>query len=160
MIIKSCVFHYEMEFIHPFMDGNGRLGRLWQTVILMKDNPVFEFLPIEHEIKLHQKKYYEALSSSDKAGLCTSFVEYMLMKIEQSLTSLISGQRNPLDDEERVQYFVNNYDKKEFARKEYLEIFKDISVATATRDMKKGIELELWKKEGDNRTTKYRIIKF
>ena len=48
LIIKSCVFHYEMEFIHPFMDGNGRMGRLWQTVILMKGNPVFEFLPIEH----------------------------------------------------------------------------------------------------------------
>jgi len=50
LIIKSCVFHYEMEFIHPFADGNGRMGRLWQTIILMQANPVFEFLPIELEI--------------------------------------------------------------------------------------------------------------
>jgi len=157
LIIKSCVFHYEMEFIHPFMDGNGRMGRLWQTVILMNENPVFEYLPIEHEIKTHQKLYYDALSLSDKAGVCTIFVEFMLEKIESSLISLISGQRNNLNDEQRIEYFVSHFKGKDFARKDYLDMFKEISVATATRDMRKGIQKGYWQKIGDNRTTRYEI---
>ena len=157
LIIKSCVFHYEMEFIHPFMDGNGRMGRLWQTVILIQENPVFEFLPIEHEIKAEQLKYYEALSRSDKEGVCTVFVEYMLTMIKQSLEKLINGQRVKLSDNERPRYFKENYKVIEFARKDYLEMFKDISTATATRDLKKGIDENLWEKYGDNRTTIYKM---
>ncbi len=155
LIIKSCVFHYEMEFIHPFKDGNGRMGRLWQTVILIQENPVFEFLPIEHEIKSEQLKYYEALSISDKRGDCTVFIEYMLKMIKESLTKLISQQRVNLSNDERLKYFKQNFKQREFVRKDYLEMFKDISTATATRDMKKGIEANLWKKTGNNRTTKY-----
>jgi len=140
LIIKSCVFHYEMEFIHPFMDGNGRMGRLWQTVILIQENPVFEYLPIEHEIKSQQLNYYHALSQSDKQGVCTIFVEYMLNIIKASLSKLISQQRVNLSDDERPKYFKENFKEKEFVRKDYLEMFRDISTATATRDMKKGIE--------------------
>ena len=158
LIIKSCVFHYEMEFIHPFIDGNGRMGRLWQTVILMKGNPVFEFLPIEHEIKIQQQHYYNALSKSDKEGVCTVFVEFMLEKIKTSLQQLITGQRTNLTDTERITYFCSNFKGVEFARKDYLEVFREISIATATRDMKKGIELKFWNKVGDNRTTTYRIV--
>ena len=158
LIIKSCVFHYEMEFIHPFMDGNGRMGRLWQTVILLKENPVFEYLPIEHEIKNEQLKYYNALATSDKQGVCTVFIEYMLSMIKESLKKLIKQQRINLTDEDRPKYFIENYSEKEFSRKDYLELFKDISTATATRDLKKGIELKFWNRIGNNRTTRY-IIK-
>ena len=63
LLVKSCVFHYEFEFIHPFLDGNGRMGRLWQSVILMKYNPVFEYLPVESLIKENQEDHSTILSA-------------------------------------------------------------------------------------------------
>ena len=156
-LIKSCVFHYEMEFIHPFLDGNGRMGRLWQTVILMNENPVFEFLPIEHEIKKEQSNYYKALELSDKQGKCTEFVVYMLSIIKSCLSDLITTQRQNFTDEQRLKYFVDNHTNRQFVRKDYMNVFKNISTATASRDLKKGVELGLWEKLGDNRKTIYTI---
>jgi len=84
-IIKSCVFHYEVEFIHPFMDGNGRMGRFWQTRLLMEENPIFEYVPIEETIKNHQEQYYKTLAESDNSGRSTVFIEFMLEAINNSL---------------------------------------------------------------------------
>ena len=85
LLIKSCVFHYEFEFIHPFRDGNGRIGRLWQTVILMAHNPLFGILPTESIIRDHQEAYYEAIESSTSAGECTLFIEFMLARILEAI---------------------------------------------------------------------------
>ncbi len=77
-LIASCVFHYEFEFIHPFSDGNGRMGRLWQSLILSKWEPLFSFLPVETIVYKQQAKYYQALNSCNKSGDSTLFIEFML----------------------------------------------------------------------------------
>jgi Fic family protein len=156
-LIKSCVFHYEMEFIHPFLDGNGRMGRLWQTLILMNEYPVFEFLPFETLISKTQDDYYKSLSLSDKSGKSTNFIEYMLGVIEKSLESLLNYNNRVLKDIDRLEYF-SKLGIKEFTRKDYMNIFKDLSSATASRDLKKGIELNLLESAGNLNKTKY-IIK-
>jgi Fic family protein len=154
-LIKSCVFHYEMEFIHPFMDGNGRMGRLWQTVILMKKYPIFEFLPFESLISKNQKAYYHALSASDKEGKSTKFIEYMLEVILLSLEELLATPTQKLKETERLKAFLLNF-KGEFTRKDYLSFFPDLSPATASRDLKNGINLGLIEKWGDKRMTFYK----
>jgi len=84
-IIKACVFHYELEFIHPFVDGNGRMGRLWQQLLLMKEDSVFEFVSVETIIKNNQAYYYEALAACDKAADSTLFIEFCLAHILSAL---------------------------------------------------------------------------
>lgn len=84
-LIKSCVMHYEIEVIHPFADGNGRMGRLWQTVVLATDNPVFAWLPIETMVYEHQADYYQTLATADAAGDSTVFIEFMLSIILQTI---------------------------------------------------------------------------
>jgi len=91
-LITSSVFHYEFEFIHPFIDGNGRLGRLWQTLILSKWHPLFLSLPLESVIKDNQKKYYQALEQADKEANSTAFIGFMLSAISKTLVQ--NAQKN------------------------------------------------------------------
>ena len=89
MLIRSCVFHYEMELIHPFADGNGRVGRLWHTLLLSKWNPAFAWLPVESIIHDRQREYYDAINASNDAGESTVFIEFMLSAIKASLIEVI-----------------------------------------------------------------------
>lgn len=92
-LIKSCVFHYEFEFIHPFQDGNGRMGRLWQTVILKEWKSVFAWLPIETLIKENQVEYYNALNSSDSDANSTNFIVFMLQTILRTIKEIIETEK-------------------------------------------------------------------
>ena len=86
-LVKSCIFHYEFEFIHPFIDGNGRTGRLWQSLILGKLHPLFEHLPVENMVYSNQQQYYDAITASSNAGQSGPFIDFMLNEIFKTLKS-------------------------------------------------------------------------
>ena len=97
VLIKSAIFHYEFEFIHPFADGNGRMGRMWHSKLMSEWNPVFYWLPVEDMIREHQQDYYKALSVSDDNAESTIFVELMLTLIKETLDEYIKDQNALLE---------------------------------------------------------------
>lgn len=101
-LIKSAIFHYEFEFIHPFADGNGRMGRMWHSLLLGKWKEMFFWLPIEELIQSRQKEYYDALSAADKQANSAGFVELMLEIIRDSLTEITVVGRSTVQDSDQV----------------------------------------------------------
>ena len=157
VLIKSCVFHYEMEFIHPFMDGNGRMGRLWQSLILGIDYPIFKYLPIESIVKQKQKEYYSTLSKCDKLGDSTLFILFMLNVISDVLDGVLATTHPILDKNGRIEIARMKFKNISFTRKDYLLEFKDISAPTASRDLKNAVDNGIISKSGQQRMTEYRF---
>ena len=157
-LILSAVFHYELEFIHPFSDGNGRIGRLWQTTLLAKFHPVFEFTPLESVIRDRQTAYYKALSLSDKAADASPFIEFSLGTIFEALEELSGAIRpEPLSADDRLEIARTHFRDRSFSRKDYLATFKTISTATASRDLAYGTQAKVLKKTGDKALASYRF---
>ena len=107
MLIRSCVFHYELELIHPFSDGNGRIGRLWHTLLLSRWNPIFAWLPVESIIHNHQQAYYDAINQSNNEGESTCFITFMLSVIKVSLMEALNVRdemRDGTDNKEMTRW--------------------------------------------------------
>lgn len=156
-VIKSCVFHYEFEFIHPFSDGNGRMGRLWQTAILKSHYPIMEHVPIETMIYDRQQGYYTALQQSQSVGDSNPFIVFTLGAIERALLQQLESTNVQMSPMDRLMAYYKIVGEAAFTRKAYQQFHKSISPATATRDLKYGVDEKTLTKAGKMATVTYQF---
>ncbi|MDR1917836.1 MAG: Fic family protein [Christensenellaceae bacterium] len=134
-LIKSCVFHYEFEFIHPFDDGNGRLGRFMQSAILHNWNPIFAWLPIETIIKERQQEYYNCFEKARIDGEPNVFIVFILQAILDALKNLqIESNKFLLSQTVQIQRLMNVLDARPVSAKTITELLKLKSVLTVKRN--------------------------
>jgi Fic family protein len=167
-LIKSSIVHFEIEFIHPFIDGNGRIGRLWQTLILSKWNELFAWLPVETVVYENQQSYYDVLAISQKSGNSESFIEFMLNAILQALEELPSRKitdiftdintdklsKSELEFLEQIAGYLDKNGEITNYRAQLLTNKSDVSVK---QYFAKFVELGILKIEGKNKGRKYLI---
>lgn len=125
-LIQSSVFHYEFEFIHPFTDGNGRMGRLWQTLILSQWNPIFLNIPVESLIYLNQKAYYGALQASTDRSDSAPFIEFILQMILDAILSSDASDQDTaqasVQVSDQVKRLIQNMEQKEYSLTELMTL--------------------------------------
>lgn len=169
-LITSSIVHFEIEYIHPFIDGNGRIGRLWQTLILSRWNELFAWLPVETVVYENQQAYYDALAISQKSGDSVSFIEFMLNAILQALEELPIRKftdiftdintdklsKTELEFLEQIAAYLDKNGEITNYRAQLLTNKSDISVK---KYLAKFVELDLLEVEGKNKGRKYKINK-
>lgn len=169
LLIRSCVFHYEFEFIHPFSDGNGRMGRLWQSLILGRLHPLFEHLPVENMVYANQEAYYNAIETSTAAADSAPFIDFMLQEILNTLknhqgSSLSQAEEWDVRDIVRDKFGISSGQIVELIRDNpYITLDEIASVLSVTRRSieKKIKELRdagYIKREGSNKTGRWVIL--
>jgi Fic family protein len=164
-LVSSCVFHYEFEFIHPFEDGNGRMGRLWQTVILKDWKKIFAWLPVETMIKEHQSDYYEALNVSDTSADSTAFIEFMLDLFRNAIDESIKAQESKKVTAKVTAKVTVNQKKIMQAIKKNPHITQEelsekvgISVKNIKENMKKMQEQNLIRRVGADKNGHWEVV--
>jgi Fic family protein len=158
-LVKSAVVHYEIEFIHPFSDGNGRMGRLWQHVVLLDHDSAFAHVLPESIVRERQSDYYAALAESDRTGSSSPFVEYSLETLHDALDEFlrqVRPQRATAAD--RLQRARAHFGRREFSRIEYMALLPTIAPATASRDLAAAVRSGMATRSGDKATARYRFV--
>ena len=161
-LIKSCVFHYEFEFIHPFQDGNGRMGRMWQTVILKDWKSIFAWLPVETLIKENQEEYYRILAISDSRADSTAFTEFMLSLIHNTIENIIKTEKKVgVKVEVKVgvnqRRIIEEIRKNPFITQKELSAILGISEKSIFANMKKMKENGLISRKGSDKNGLWQV---
>ncbi len=158
-LIKAAVFHYEFEFIHPFQDGNGRIGRLWHSLILSKWKKIFAWLPIESLVQKYQKEYYIAINNSNRNGESTEFILFMLRIINKTLIELVENKKmtDKMTDKnkERIKALIKYLGQNDSISNKEAQSLLGISEATAKRFLNNLVKENLLEAVGEYKARKY-----
>ena len=154
-LIKAAVFHYEFEFIHPFQDGNGRIGRLWHSLILSKWKKFFAWLPIESLVQKYQKEYYISINNSNRDGESTEFILFILKIIKETLIELIEIQKSTDKNKEKIKLLIEYLGQNNSINNKEAQNLLDISESAAKRFLNKLVKENILEAVGEYKARKY-----
>ncbi len=153
-LIKGIIAHFSIQYFQPFTFGSGILARLWQSLLMLKQYGIFEFLPYEKQVLNTRKEYEKAFQRSEHDGHPTAFILYMLQQIDTAISQYLDTCRHRTGPDHRLTYF-HNLNLKSFTRRDYLRVFKYISPSTASCDLERGVNAGLFHKVGSKNKTVY-----